>query len=216
MPEAGLTAWQALVPAMPLEGKRVLVHGGAGGVGGFAVQIAKAHGAHVTTTCSSRNVDLVTQEFGADVAMDYSEGPWHEAVGAQRFDAVIDTIGGSYEPASLRLIARGGFLASLGGSGPDNMSLQRPLGVAAFLGFLANALARTALGRLGLGPRFYFVMQDCAASKGLEQIAALMAEGKIKVHFDRVWPLEEMVAAHNYCEGGHTRGKVGILVKKMD
>ncbi|KIZ05608.1 hypothetical protein MNEG_2344 [Monoraphidium neglectum] len=60
------------------------------------------------------------------------------------------------------------------------------------------------------------VMLKCVASEGLEQLAELMSQGKLKVHLDRVWPLEETAAAHEYCERGHVRGKVGILVKQME
>lgn len=213
VPVAGLTAWQALEPAMPLQGKRVLVHGGAGGVGGFAIQIAKVQGAHVTTTCSTRNVDYVTQQLGADVAIDYTQAPWAEtaAAGGEGFDLVVDSIGGSYERASLRLLKPGGRLSALGATGPgvDRVSYW---GMAALL---LNAFKRTMLGRLRLAPKYTFIMQESKASRGLEQIAELMAQGKVKVHLDRVFPLEELVQAHEYVEQNHTRGKVGILIKKM-
>ncbi|KAL4424060.1 hypothetical protein ABPG75_001361 [Micractinium tetrahymenae] len=183
VPMAGLTAWQALEPAMPLQGKRVLVHGGAGGVGGFAIQIAKAQGAHVTTTCSTRNVEYVTKELGADEAIDYTAGPWEAAPTAAGalFDAIVDTVGGPYQAASLRLLAPGGWFSALGATGPD-----------------VN------------------VMLECQAARGLEQLAELMAQGKLKVHLDRVLSLEEMVAAHEYAELGHVRGKVGITIKKLE
>lgn len=213
VPMAGLTAWQALAPAMPLEGKRLLIHGGAGGVGSFAVQIAKAHGAHVTTTCSTRNVEFVTQQLGADVAIDYTQGPWAEAVEAsgERFDLVVDIVGGSYEAASLKLLKPGGRLCALGASGPDVKKVSM-LGI---VGLLFNAFRRTMMGRLGLGHKYTFVMMEAKASKGLEQIAELMAQGKVEVHLDKVFPLEEMVKAHEYIEQGHTRGKVAILIKDL-
>lgn len=213
VPMAGMTAWQGLAPAMPLEGKKVLIHGGAGGVGSFAVQIAKAQGAHVTTTCSTRNVEFVTQQLGADVAIDYTQGPWAEAAktSGERFDLVLDIIGGSYQAASLKLLKPGGRLCAFGASGPD-VSKVSVLGI---VGLMLGALWRTMLGRLGLGPKYTFVMLEAKASKGLEQIAELMAQGKVKVHLDKVFPLEEMVKAHEYIEQGHTRGKVAILIKDL-
>lgn len=214
VPVAGLTAWQALEPAMPLAGKRVLVHGGAGGVGGFAVQMAKAQGAHVTTTCSARNVDWVKKVFGADVAIDYTKGPWQAdpAATAEPFDLVLDTIGGSYEAASLKLVKpRTGRLCSLGATGPglDRVSIW---GMVTLMG---GAMWRTLLGKLGLGPMYTFVMAECKAARGLEQIAGLMEQGKLKVHLDKVYPLEELAAAHEYVEQGHVRGKVGIAIKDL-
>ncbi|EFN53611.1 hypothetical protein CHLNCDRAFT_136860 [Chlorella variabilis] len=216
VPVAGLTAWQALERVFPLEGKRVLIHGGAGGVGGFAIQIAKAHGAHVTTTCSSAKVDYVSKKLGADVVIDYTKGPWEaaarESLGGERYDFVLDTIGGSYEAASLRLVKRGGQLAGVGATGPDVARVSL-LGMAALL---FNAGWRTLMGRLGLAPKYHFVMTESKASRGLEQIAELMREGKFKVHLDRVFPLEELAQAHEYLEQGRARGKVGILIKAMD
>lgn len=210
VPVAATTAWQGLEPAMPLAGKRVLVHGGAGGVGGFAIQIAKAQGAHVTTTCSGRNVEYVTQQLGADEAIDYTKGPFQASV-TQPFDCVLDTIGGNYEPASLRLIKAGGVMSGLGATGGD----YKPPTVLGMAALLLNALRRTAMGRLGLAPKYHFVMLRQGASEGLEQVAALMAEGKLKAYLDRVVPLEEAAAAHEYCQKGHVRGKVVLRVKQV-
>lgn len=213
VPMAGLTAWQALEAAMPLQGKRVLVHGGAGGVGGFAIQIAKAHGAHVTATCSTRNVEFVTRELGADEAVDYTTGPWDAGLAAagQRYDAVVDTIGGSYQAASMRLLAPGGCFSALGATGPG----LEHVSVLGMIGLMAGAAWRTLLGKLRLGPKFKFVMQENKATRGLDQLAELMAQGQLKVHLDRVFPLDGMVAAHEYAERGHVRGKVGIEIKKL-
>ncbi|PSC73044.1 NADPH:quinone reductase isoform A [Micractinium conductrix] len=212
VPVAAQTAWQALATAMPLEGKRVLVHGGAGGVGHLAVQIAKAHGAHVTTTCSTRNVEFL-KGLGADEAIDYTQGPWEASPAAkERFDLIVDTIGGSYETASLRLLRRGGRLAGLGASGPG---VER-VSVLGLVGLIANAAWRSLLGKLGLAPKYTFVMSDSKASNGLEQVAALMGEGKVKCHLEKVLPLEELPAAHELCEKGHVRGRIGICINKLD
>lgn len=120
VPLCALTAWQALEGAMPLAGKRVLVHAGAGGVGCFAVQIAKALGAHVTATCGSRNVEFVTQTLGADVAVDYSasdfEAPCRESA-ANKYDCVVDLIGGDYEIRSMRCLKPRGHYANVLNSG---------------------------------------------------------------------------------------------------
>lgn len=114
VPLAGMTAWQALRPAMPLKGKRVLVHAACGGVGCFAVQIAKAQGAAaVHGTCSGRNADFLTKELKADGAIDYTKGPFEddplaadEEEGGGGYDVVVDLVGGDYERRSLALLRR--------------------------------------------------------------------------------------------------------------
>lgn len=117
VPLAGMTAWQALRPAMPLRGKRVLVHAACGGVGAFAVQIAKAQGAIVHGTCGPSNVAFLQNELGADGAIDYTKGPFEDdplAVGNGGgddaddvgYDVVVDLIGGDYERRSLALLRR--------------------------------------------------------------------------------------------------------------
>ncbi|KAI3424236.1 hypothetical protein D9Q98_009592 [Chlorella vulgaris] len=215
VPVAGTTAWQALEPGMPLQGKRVLIHGGAGGVGGFAIQIAKAQGAHVTTTCRTANVAWVMDTLGADVAIDYTMGPWAKTPiirKGEKFDHIVDTIGGSYESDSLKLVKRGGMLVSLGASGPHATHVS----VLGILVMLLTAFTRTLLGKLHLGPKYRFLITESKASKGLEQIAELMAQGKLKVHFDKVFTLDQMVAVHEHLEGKHTRGKVGVRIKDME
>jgi len=118
VPLAGMTAWQALRPAMPLRGKRVLVHAACGGVGAFAVQIAKAQGAVVHGTCGPTNVSFLKGELGADGAIDYTKGPFEDdplAAGGGGggggdddvgYDVVVDLIGGDYERRSLALLRR--------------------------------------------------------------------------------------------------------------
>ena len=103
----------------------------------------------MAATCSARNVEFVMQTLGADAAIDYTNGPWHEdpAATAAPFDLVVDAVGGPYERASLRLLAPGGHLSALGATGPgvDRVSY---LGMARLLG---NAVLRTLLGKLRLG-----------------------------------------------------------------
>lgn len=118
VPLAASTAWQALAPRMPLAGKSVLVHAGAGGVGSFAVQIAKAQGAaRVVATCGPANVGLV-KGLGATQVVDYTKERFEEAAPGP-YDVIVDTIGGEYEARGLKLLRKrgGGGGSSGGGSG---------------------------------------------------------------------------------------------------
>ncbi|KAI8468435.1 MAG: alcohol dehydrogenase [Monoraphidium minutum] len=215
-PLAGMTAWQALAPRMPLAGKRVLVHAGAGGVGSFAVQIAKAGGAHVTATCGPSNVGLVTGRLGADVAVDYRKDRF-EAVAPGPYDVIIDLVGGDYEARSLPLLAPrtkgrpGGHYANLLTHG-----WNRRYG--SFIGqllTLACAARGMLLSALRLGPSYRLVVIEADAKKGLEQVAGLMAQGKVVPLIDRVLPLEQAAEAHAHIEGGHARGKVVLRVADL-
>lgn len=214
-PLAALTAWQCLEPRMPLAGKRVLVHAGSGGVGSFAIQIAKAQGAHVTATCSGANVELVTRTLGADRAVDYTAERFETAAPGP-YDLVLDGVGGDYEPRSLGLLrARGpgrghyanvlahGWVQKYGGA----------LGTAATFFGIARG---TLLGALGLGPSYSLVVMQARASRGLHEIAKLMAEGKVKPLIDRVVPLEQVAEAHAHQESGRARGKVVLRVADLE
>jgi len=110
VPLAAMTAWQALSPAFPLAGKRVLVHAAAGGVGAFAVQIARQKGAAVVHgTCGPRNADFLVRELGADAAIDYTAGVFEDHPLAREeggYDVVVDLVGGDYERRSLALLRR--------------------------------------------------------------------------------------------------------------
>ncbi len=126
VPLAALTAWQALVsaPAPSVsaalrKGQTVLIHGAAGGVGSFAVQIAKLRGAHVIATTSARNVDFV-RDLGADEVIDYTSVRFEDAVHA--VDAVFDTVGGDTQDRSWSVLARGGVLVSIVKPPPESMA----------------------------------------------------------------------------------------------
>lgn len=116
LPLAALTAWQALDAARIEPGQRLLVHAGAGGVGSLAVQLAKARGAHVTATASTRNLAFLRGELGADEAVDYTAQRFEEV--CSPFDAMIDLVGGDYETRSLRALKKkGGVFVSVLNSG---------------------------------------------------------------------------------------------------
>ena len=184
LPLAGLTAWQSLIETGRLRaGQRVLVHAAAGGVGHLAVQIAKAHGAHVIGTASAGKHELV-RGLGADEMIDYATTDFAEAV--RDVDIVVDTIGGDYGPRSLRVLRPGGILVSLTEAGPVDEA-----------------------ARLGIRAGFTLVEPDHA---GLRQIAALVAAGKLRPVIDTVLPLDQAAKAHELSETGRATGKIVLTV----
>ena len=183
LPLAGLTAWQCLVDvAAVTAGDRVLIHGAAGGVGHLAVQIAKARGAHVVTTASPGKHDFV-RGLGADDVIDYRSGDFRDAV--RDVDVVLDTVGGDYGVRSLDTLRPGGLLVTI----VDR--LNREL-----------AQKATEAGR-----RFTGVTVE-PDGPGLEALAALVAAGSLKVHVERVFPLEQAAEAHHFLAEAKPRGKI--------
>ncbi|MEU6035878.1 NADP-dependent oxidoreductase [Actinomadura sp. NPDC047616] len=188
IPLAALTAWQALVDTAGVRpGQRVLVHAAAGGVGHLAVQIAKAHGAHVIGTARAAKHDFV-RGLGADEVVDYTEVDFADAV--KDVDVVLDTIGGDYGPRSLRTMRPGGTLVSL------------------VLHELADDLPAQA-DKAGVRHRGVVVEPDHAA---LGEIAALAAAGRLRVEIDTVLPLERVAEAHARGETGRATGKIVLTV----
>lgn len=183
LPLAALTAWQALTDTAGLRpGQRVLVHAAAGGVGHFAVQIAKALGAYVIGTASAPKHELV-RSLGADEVIDYRTTAFEDAVA--EVDVVIDAIGGDYGTRSLKVLRPGGHLITL--NGPD----QVPAEAEAF------------------HTGWTLVEPDYA---GLRAVAALVEEGKLRPVVDTVLPLAEAAKAHEIGELGRTTGKIVLTV----
>ena len=184
VPLAGLTAWQALFDTAGLkEGQRVLIHAGAGGVGHFAVQLAKARGAHVIATASEKNLAFL-RELGADEVIDYRAQKFEEL--ARDVDVVLDPIGGDTLERSLLVMKKGGFLVSIVGDVPQAKLAERGLRGAAIL----------------VAPN----------AKELAEIGALIDAGKVKPVVSEVVPLAEARRAHELSQTGHTRGKIVLRV----
>ncbi|GAA4854934.1 NADP-dependent oxidoreductase [Saccharopolyspora rosea] len=187
VPLAALTAWQALVDTARLEpGQRVLVHAAAGGVGHFAVQIAKARGAHVIGTASAAKHDFL-RGLGADELVDYRETDFAEAV--RDVDVVLDTIGGETRTRSLRTLRSGGTLVSILPTG------RREL--------VAAAEAR------GVRGEELVVEADHA---GMTAIADMVADGTLVPTIAATFPLAEAAKAHELGETGRTTGKIVLVV----
>ncbi|KAL6771938.1 hypothetical protein ACKKBG_A28365 [Auxenochlorella protothecoides x Auxenochlorella symbiontica] len=209
IPIAGLTAWQALDVA-GLEagsGKRVFISSGAGGVGTFAVQLAKLRGLHVTTSASPANADFL-KELGADEVYDYHKKNLVELYKNNPFDAVIDSRGGKEQWELRRVLKRQGALVDI-----MNNGYLRDYGRAGRLvqGYSYLRQKLTAAVRLGPSITPFFVK---AHGQDLTQLVGLVAEGKVRVVIDRTLPLGEAAAAHDYMTKGHAKGKVVLLVEE--
>lgn len=207
IPLVGLTSWDALVVGGRLRaGQLALVHAGSGGVGCFAIQLAKELGATVATTCSERNVELV-RSLGADQVIDYR---------AERFDRVLsdvdfvlDALGGEERDRSLRIVKKGGCVATMVGGFPEYAErFGVALGSAAAIGSLAAVTLRGAMR----GVRVYHVLRECDGTI-LAQITRRIERGAIRPVIDRVFPLEEIAEAHHYSESGRARGKIAIQIR---
>ena len=186
LPLAGLTAWQGLVDVAQLQaGQRVLVHGGGGGVGHVAVQIAKARGAHVTATISRSKRDFL-RGLGADQLIDYQAADF--ATRVRDLDVVLDLVGADYGERSLPTLRPGGVLVTA--ADPMNQTLA--------------AKAKEA------GVRFAGIMVE-PDHVALEALADLVDEGLLRVHLDRTFSFDDIADAHRHLEGGHLTGKVVLI-----
>jgi len=184
VPMGALTAWQALVDVAKLQpGQTVLIHGGSGGVGSFAIQIAKARGARVIATASTANQDLLKQ-LGADVAVDYTTTKFEDV--AKDVDAVLDPVGKETLARSYDVVKKGGIVMSLVAR-PDPAELEKR-------------------GVRGAGISVHPDAED------LTEIAQLIDAGKIKPIVTKVLPLSEAIAAQQQAATHHTRGKVVLRV----
>lgn len=190
VPLAALTAWGMVVDvAAAAPGQRMLIHAGSGGVGHFAVQFAKAFGAHVTATGSTRNLDFL-RELGADEVIDYTTQRFEEHVSG--LDSVIDLIGNVHDQTGTR---------SLGVLRPGGILVNAPTGSWPTMADDATAA--------GIRATHYRVAADARA---LDLITQLIDDGAVRVHVDRVFDLAEGPEAHRLLEQGHTRGKIVLRV----
>ena len=184
---AGLTAWQCLVDIAQVQpGQRVLIHAAAGGVGHLAVQIAKARGAHVIGTASAAKHDLLV-ELGVDEAVDYRSQKFEDVV--EPVDVVYDLIGGDVAERSLDVLR------------PDGIQISLPSAAAAAAVEAGKARGRNAVGMM--------VEPD---GDGLEELAALVRGGGLRVLVDETFPLAQAADAHRLGEAGRTTGKIVLTL----
>jgi NADPH:quinone reductase-like Zn-dependent oxidoreductase len=204
VPLAASTAWQALVDHGGLQaGQRVLIHAAAGGVGVFAVQIAKALGAYVAATAGARNQDFL-RELGADLAVDYTRERIEDKLSG--YDLVLDGVGQSVWPSSLRVLRRGGKLLTLSVPIPD-----RPAGKVRFFSKVIAGVAGGSMRALLRGKRLMIVAVKPRGGE-LEEINELIEAGKLRPAIEKIFPLEEIGEAHRLSEMGHVRGKLVLKI----
>jgi NADPH:quinone reductase-like Zn-dependent oxidoreductase len=184
----------------------VLVHAGAGGLGSTVIQLAHHLGAHVASTASTRNVELV-QSLGADTVIDYTKDDFSQHLSG--YDLVIDSLGGANLEKSLAVLKPGGL--AIGVAGPPDAAFAKQVGApTAFrpvMNFLSRKIRRQARSR-GVSYEFFFM---CADGSRLAQLADLYDAGALRPVIDRVFPFEQTPEAVRYLEQGKTTaGKVVI------
>ncbi|UGA43790.1 NADP-dependent oxidoreductase [Bradyrhizobium quebecense] len=206
VPMVGLTSWQALKDRARLKpGQKVFIPAGAGGIGTFAIQLAKYLGAMVATTTSTGNVDLV-RSLGADEVIDYKKQQFEEVL--QDYDAVLGTVRGDAIEKSLRILKPGSIVASL--VGPPDAAFAQARGMNYFMVFLFGLLSRKIIRRArrrGVAYSFLFVHPD---GRQLAEIGELLKAGRIRPVIDRVFPFEQAKQALAYLETGRAKGKVVV------
>jgi len=186
LPLVGSSAIDALEEHIGLKsGNKILIHGGAGGIGHIAIQMAKRLGAYVAATASSIDIEFV-RSLGADEVIDYKTQKFEEIL--QDLDAVFDTVGGQTTDKSFKVLKKGGIIVSM--LGAPNPELAKQYGV-------------TAIGQ-----------NTKITSAKLNRLTELADSGAIKPHIDKVFPLEQIRKAFEYLEKGHPRGKVVVKIKE--
>src|SRR5437016_2829247 len=199
---AGITALQALRDKGNVQPRqKVLINGASGGVGTFAVQIAKSFGAEVTGVCSTRNVDLV-RSLGADHVIDYTKENFTK--GAERYDVMLDNVGNHSLSECKGVLTPAGKYVLIGGGGAGDQG---------FLGGLGKALWAMVFSKF-VSQQMGMMMAD-ANHNDLAILADMMQSGKLKPVIDRTYKLEQVPDAIRYVEKGHARGKVVIAVEQL-
>ena len=196
---AGITALQAIRDKGKVQpGQKVLINGASGGVGTFAVQIAKSFGADVTGVCSTRNLDLV-RSLGADHVVDYTKEDFTK--GDERYDVILDNVGTQPLSGFRHALQPKGICVMIGGGGPNDGGLIGPMG-RPIVALLMSPFISQKIG----------MMMAELNKEDLTILGDLMQSGKVKPVIDRTYPLSQIAEAMRYLEAGHARGKVIITV----
>ncbi|HEV2613941.1 MAG TPA: NADP-dependent oxidoreductase [Gammaproteobacteria bacterium] len=184
-PLVGISALQALMEYMKLtKNQKILIHGGAGGIGSMAIQLAKLMGAHVATTAAQNNTAFV-KALGADEIIDYQKQNFQEIV--KDYDAVLDTLGGETNINSYKILKKGGILVSM--LEQPNEELMKKYDVNAFVEFTDVTTDR------------------------LSQLSTLIDNNSIKIHLDKIFHFNDVKQALDYQQNGRPRGKVVVTLK---
>jgi len=201
VPVSGMTALRGLSDVGHLQaGQKVLIVGASGGVGSYAVQIAKALGAEVTGVCSTKNLDLV-RSLGADYVIDYTNEDYTKS--DQRYDVIYDLVNNHSFAERRRVLKPGGIcvLAGIGGSGMHEETLSRVVGVL------------TTSVRSKFADEKFVTFGVDFNNKDLSILRDLAESGKIIPAVTKIYPLTETAAAYKYLETGHVQGKIAITVE---
>jgi len=184
LPSVGVSAWQALKENIELSsGQKILIHGGAGGIGSIAIQLAKYLGAYVATTVSTDDKQFV-QELGADVVIDYRTQTFEDLL--KDYDAVFDTVGGDTYRRSFKVLQKGGVIVSM---------LEQP--------------DSELMNQYGVNSIFQFTQAD---RERLTKVAQWVDENNIRVNIEKKFSLDEASDALDYQRDVHPRGKVVVDV----
>ena len=196
---AGITALQAVRDRGKIQsGQKVLINGASGGVGTFAVQIAKSFGADVTGVCSTRNVDLV-RSLGADHVIDYTKEDFTK--GEQKYDVILDNVANHSLSEFRHVLTPNGKYVMIGGGGANEQGV---------FGVMLRPLKAMVLSKF-VDQQMGMMMAD-SNQKDLSLLAEMVESGKMKPVIDRTYKLAEVPEAIGYLEQGHARGKVVIVV----
>ena len=208
LPLVALTAWQALVERGNLQpGQEVLIHGGAGGVGSIAIQLAKHLGATVATTASGSSANFV-RELGADIVVDYRTQDFEQVLDG--YDLVLDSLGGEHLEKSLRVLRPGG--KAIGIAGPPDPSFAREIGLNPLLRLATTALSskvRKQARKLGVSYEFLFMR---ASGDQLRQISSLVDQGVLRPVVGKVFDFAQTPQAMQSIARGGIRGKSVVTV----
>lgn len=185
LPLTGASAWQALAEHIDLrKGQQILIHGGAGGIGTYAVQFAKYLGAYVAATAGTGDLDYV-RKLGADEVIDYKAQKFEEII--HDYDAVFDTVGGETYERSYQVLQKGGILVSMAAQPVPEKEKQ----------YGVKALAQ----------------QTQTNTEHLAKVAELTEKGALKIYVDKIFPLSETSQALTYMEKSHSRGKIVLRIR---
>lgn len=188
LPTVGVSAWQALVDIIGLsKGQKILIHGGAGGVGSIAIPLAKYIGAYVATTVSEKDKQFAKEEIGADEIIDYKTQTFEDVLSSHDYDVVLDTVGGETYSRSFKILKRGtGIIVST--LEQPNQELMEKFGVKAI--FVFSQVNRERLTKL----------------------AQWVDQNNVRVNVDKMFPLDDAAKALEYQKDGHPRGKVVLAI----
>ena len=210
IPVVGLTTYQAFVDIAKLsKGESILIHAGSGGVGTFAIQLAKHLGAKVTTTTSTKNISFV-KSLGADKVIDYTSQNYLDE--GDVFDVVYDTLGSNYTLDSFKVLKNGGRVVSIAGTVDSITAEQFGLNrfIRMILSFQARKVTKTA-AKMNAMYRFLFMSPN---GDQLEELAKLYESGSIKPLIDKVYNFDEGVQALEYLAKGRAKGKVIVKIRE--